>query len=136
TGSALQEHVTDRLTTIIEKYLNRALSSQVTFGKAPSNAFTCDVVMHVMHGLIMKSHGEAFDAHQAFEQAAEKIDKQLRRYKRRLKGRHEQIAHAAREEDAAYTVFASEEPEAEVESEAPLVIAETRIDIPETSVSD
>ncbi len=136
TGAALQEHVTDRLNAIIEKYFSRALASHVTFGKAPAGAFSCDIVMHVMHGLILKAHAQAHDAHQGFEKAAEKIDKQLRRYKRRLKDRHEQTAYAAKEDEAAYTVFASEEPESEVESDAPLVIAETRIDIPETSVSD
>ncbi len=136
TGTALQEHAAARLNLIIEKYFSRALSSHVTFGKAPSHAFACDIVLHVMHGLIMKAHGEAHDAHQALDQASDKIDKQLRRYKRRLTDRHEQSAFAAREEDAAYTVFAAEEPESEVESDAPLVIAETRVDIPVTSVSD
>jgi len=136
TGTALQEHAADRLNLVVEKYFNRALSSHVTFGKAPTNAFTCDIVMHVMQGLIMKSHAEAHDAHLAFDQAADKIDKQLRRYKRRIKDRHEQVAYAAREEDAAYTVFAAEEPEAEVESDAPVVIAETRVDIPVATVSD
>lgn len=136
TGAALQEHTANRLNTIVEKYFSRALSSQVTFGKAPTNAFACDIVVHVMHGLIVKAHAEAHDVHVACDQAADKIDKQLRRYKRRLKDRHEQISHAAREEDAAYTIFAGEEPEAEIESDAPLVIAETRVDIPETSVSD
>ncbi len=136
TGAALQDHASDRLNQVIGKYFNRALSSQVTFNKAPANAFACDIVMHVMHGLIVKSHGEAYDAHLALDQAAEKIDKQLRRYKRRLNDRHEQTAHAAREEEAAYTVFAPEEPEAEVESDAPLVIAETKVDIPVATVSD
>jgi ribosomal subunit interface protein len=136
TGSALQEHASDRIDGMVDKYFSRALSSQVTFSKAPTHAFACDIVLHVMQGLILKAHAEAHDVHQAFEAAADKIDKQLRRYKRRLKDRHEQVAHAAREEEAAYTVFAAEEPEAEVESEAPLVIAETRIDIPVTTVSD
>ena len=137
TGAALQEHASDRLNAIVDKYFNRGLSSQVTFGKAPANAFACDIVVHVMHGLIVKAHGEAQDAHLAFDAGVEKIDKQLRRYKRRLKDRHEQAAYAAREEEAAYTVFAPpEEPEAEVESDAPLVIAETRVDIPVTTVSD
>ena len=36
TGSALQEHAADRLGAIVEKYFDRALSSQVTFGKAPA----------------------------------------------------------------------------------------------------
>ncbi len=137
TGSALQEHASDRLDTIVDKHFNRALSSTVTFGKAPASAFACDIVLHVNHGLILKSHGQAQDAHVAFDNAAEKIEKQLRRYKRRLKDRHEQTAHAQREEDAAYTIFASEEAEVEELPEvAPPVIAETRIDIPEVSVSD
>jgi len=136
TGAALQEHAADRLSAIVEKYFKEALSAQVTFGKAPTNAFACDIVLHVMHGLILKAHGEAHQAHFALDAAAEKIDKQLRRYKRRLKDRHEQTAHSAREEDAAYTVFAPEEAEAEVNSDAPLVIAETRVDIPVTTVSD
>lgn len=136
TGAALQDHAADRLTAIVGKYFGRALSAQITFGKAPASAFSCDIVLHVMQGLIAKAHGQAHDVHQALDAAADKIDKQLRRYKRRLKDRHEQTAHAVREEDAAYTVFAAEAPEAEVESDSPLVIAETRVDIPVASVSD
>ena len=135
TGSALQEHASDRLSGISQKYFDRALSSNVTFGKAPAGAFACDIVLHVNQGLILKSHGQAQDAHHAFDQAAEKVEKQLRRYKRRLKDRHQQAGHAAREEEAAYTVFAPDEAE-EVVADAPPIIAETRIDVPEVSVSD
>ena len=136
TGSALQEHAAERLGAISEKYFSRALSSAVTFGKAPANAFACDIVLHVNQGLILKSHGQAHDAHQAFEQAADKVEKQLRRYKRRLKDRHEQANHAARQEEAAYTVFDAGDPEAEEAPDAPPVIAETRTDVPEVSVAD
>jgi len=136
TGSALQEHASDRLSAISEKFFSKALSSAVTFGKAPAGAFACDIVLHVNQGLILKSHGQAQDAHQAFEQAAGKVEKQLRRYKRRLKDRHEQADHAMRQEDAAYTVFAAEEPDEEVVSDAPPIIAETRTDIPVATVSD
>lgn len=139
TGAALQEHAGDRLSNIVDKHFSRALSSTVTFSKAPASAFAADIVLHVNHGLILKSHGQAHDAHQAFDQAADKIEKQLRRYKRRIKDRHEQAAHAVREEEAAYTIFAGvEEPESEVEvtDDAPPIVAETRIDVPEVSVSD
>ena len=136
TGSALQDHASLRLNGISEKYFSRAISSQVTFNKAPNNAFACDIVLHANQGLVLKSRGQAQDAHQAFDQASDKIEKQLRRYKRRLTDRHEQANHAAQQEEAAYTVFAPEEPEAEEAAEAPPVIAETRIDIPEVSVSD
>ena len=137
TGAALQEHAADRLNTIIEKYFSRALSSQVTFNRAPAGAFRCDIVTHPMQGLVLKGAGIAQDAHIALDQAAEKIDKQLRRYKRRLKDRHEQSDFARSAEEAAYVVF--EEPAHEVEEvthDAPLVIAETRVDVPDASVSD
>jgi len=137
TGEALQQHASERLTAIVDKYFSRALSSHITFGKAPAGAFRCDIVTHVTHGLILKGAGIAQDAHIALDQAAEKVDKQLRRYKRRIKDRHEQAAHAMKAEDAAYTVFV--EPDVEIEevsADAPVVIAETRVDVPETTVSD
>lgn len=137
TGEALQSHAQDRLTAIVDKYFSRALSSVVTFGKAPAGAFRCDVVTHVTHGLILKGAGIAQDAHIALDQAGDKIENQLRRYKHRLTDRHEQTSFAAREEEAAYTVFS--EPAAEREEEAvdaPVVIAETRVDVPEATVSD
>ncbi|MBB4857852.1 ribosomal subunit interface protein [Novosphingobium chloroacetimidivorans] len=136
TGEALQTHASDRLSTMVEKYFSRALSSHVTFGKAPANAFRCDIIMHVMQNLVLKGTGAAQDAHVAFDQAAEKIDKQLRRYKRRLVDRHEQSAHAMAVEDASYTIFEEQAEQDEVEVDAPLVIAETRVDVPEATVSD
>ena len=136
TGAALQEHATERLGGIVDKYFDRALSSHVTFGKAPAGAFTCDIVTHVMQGLILKAQGQAQDAHIALDDAANKIDKQLRRYKRRLTDRHERANHARAEEEAAYTIFAAEESEEEVTSDAPPIIAETSVDIPTCSVAD
>lgn len=142
-GQALQHHVSDRLNAMIGKYFDRAISAHVTVGKGPHDSFTSDIVMHVMQGVILKGSGDAREAHPAFDNAADKIDKQLRRYMRRLKDRHEKMQHALKEEEAAYTVFKSvpQSPEEEAEPEeagdaAPLIIAETRVDIPEASVSD
>ncbi len=144
TGEALQTYVADRLNAMVEKYFSRALSSQVTFGKGAHGAFTSDIVTHVNKGLILKSHGDAQDVHLSFDQAAEKLDKQLRRYKRRVQDRHAQTAHSLAEEDAAYTIFAAPAPwsdriaeeNKEAGVEAPPIIAETTADIPEASVAD
>ena len=137
TGEALQAHAQERLTAIVEKYFPRALSSAVTFNRAPAAAFRCDIVTHVMQGMVLKGAGIAHDAHVALDQAAEKIDKQMRRYKRRIKDRHEESAHALKAEEAAYTVFVEPDEEAEeVTVDAPVVIAETRVDVPEATVSD
>lgn len=135
TGAALQEHASDRLEGIVEKYFDRALSSHVTFGKA-GGSFTCDIVTHVGHSMILKSQGNANDAHLAFDNSAAKIEKQLRRYKRRLTDRHERALQVRAEEEAAYTIFGNEEPEKDVIADAPPVIAETSVDIPESTVAD
>jgi ribosomal subunit interface protein len=137
TGAALQEHAAERLGAIVDKYFDRALSSHITFGKAPAGAFTCDIITHVMQGLILKAQGSAPDARIALDDAAAKIDKQLRRYKRRLTDRNQSATQSRAEEDAAYTIFAVEpDEEQEVTADAPLVIAETRVDIPTASVAD
>lgn len=144
TGEALQTHVGTRLQGIADKYFSRALSSQVTFGHAPHGAFRSDIVCHVMSGLILKGAGEAQDAHLAFDQAAERIEKQLRRYMRRIKDRHEQFAAAEAErevtingiDNASYTVFQGNEGEGDEPAEAPAIVAEMRVDIPRASVSD
>lgn len=139
TGDALRQHVTDRLQGIADKYFSRALSANVTFGKGPhDHGFTCDIVAHVTQGLVLKgSHSAPSEAHLAFDGAADKIEKQLRRYVRRLKDRNNGQAQAAIDAayDAGYTVFdiGSEEEEA---VDAPPIIAETRVDVPDASVSD
>lgn len=135
TGTALQSHADTRLTAIVDKYFSRALSSQVTFGKAPQGAFRCDIVTHVMQGLILKGHAIAQDAHVALDGAADKIEKQLRRYKRRIKDRHDASAQARRDEEAAYVVFQTDDVEEEA-VDAPVVVAETRVDVPEATVAD
>lgn len=145
TGEALKSHVTDRLEAMAEKYFSRTLSAQVTFRPAPHGAFHCDIVCHVMTGLILKGAGEAQEAHPSFDAAATKIEKQLRRYMRRLSDRHPQAVAAEAEramaydgvaqDGAGYTIFAGSDEEEEP-SDAPLIVAETRVDIPEASVSD
>jgi len=143
TGVALRRHVEDRIAAIADKYFERALSAHVTFGRGPhDHAFTCDIVAHVMQGLILKGSGQAQEAHPAFDQAADRIEKQLRRYMRRLKDRHGgsagREAFAMAEADAAYTVFAPSGDEAEdgAAGDNPPVVAETSVDIPDASVSD
>jgi ribosomal subunit interface protein len=145
TGDALKQHVWTRLETMAEKYFARTISAQVTFRPAPHGAFHCDIVCHVMTGLILKGSGEAQEAHPAFDQAAERIERQLTRYLRRLKDRHQQAVAAEAQrangfelnglDGAGYTIFAGAETEEEP-AEAPLIVAETRVDIPEASVSD
>ena len=144
TGDALREHVDTRMQGIATKYFARAIAANVTFGRGPhDNGFSCDIVAHVMQGLILKGSGSAMEAHPAFDVAAEKIERQLRRYMRRLKDHHGPGAGdmsagdpgAGDVDNARYTVFQADEAAEEV-SDNPVVVAETRVDVPDASVSD
>jgi ribosomal subunit interface protein len=143
TGAAFGEHVRERLEAMIAKYFPRAISAHVTLSTAPYGHFNCDIVMHVMADIILKGSNRASEANPAFDGAADRIDKQLRRYMRRLKDRHGPGAERAAEravaaviDNADYTIFAPPPEDAEPEGEHPLVIAETRVDIPKASVGD
>jgi len=139
TGDALKTHVETRLQGIAAKYFSRAISAQVTFGKGPhDNGFTCDIVAHVMQGLVLKGSNDGMDAHGAFDGVADKFEKQLRRYMRRLKDRNAGQVNAVAEngayDDAGYTVF--RETDDEFADDFPPIIAETRVDVPDATVSD
>lgn len=136
TGESLREHAQRRVAEITEKYFSRSVGANVTFGRGPNNAFTCDIVAPVVQGVVLKASYSAAQPQIAFNGAADRIEKQLRRYTNRLKDHKVDEAAQAYVENAAYTIF-SPPPEADGEDAAfPTIVAETRVDIPEASVSD
>ena len=135
TGESIKEHAIQRIEEITEKYYSRAVGADVTFGKGPQNDFTCDIVAPVSQGVVLKATHRAPTPQVAFECAADKIEKQLRRYTKRLKEHKPGHDVTPRiEANAAYTVFA-----ASAEGEAPdnpAIVAETKVDIPHANVAD
>ena len=136
TGEALRSHVSDRLSAMADRYFSRAVAANVTFGRGPYEDFTCDIVAPVTQGVVLKSSNRANDAHIAFDGAADKIERQLKRYMERLRERRGEGDGAEVEQTAAYTVFAGPLDEEEPLPPAPAIVAETKVDSPEASVSD
>jgi len=134
TGEALQDHAVSRMEELSEKYFSRAIAANVTFGRGPNNDFTCDIVAPVAQGVVLKASHKAPEATMAFNGAADRIEKQLRRYVKRL--REHKVNGEPYVENAGYTVFAAPEADEQEAPENPAIIAETRADIPEASVSD
>lgn len=136
TGESLRDHAQQRVAEITEKYFSRAVGANVTFGRGPNNDYTCDIVAPVVQGVVLKASHSGREAQIAFNGAADRIEKQLRRYASRLK-EHKVDGAAPFTENATYTIF-SGPPERAAEEEAsfPAIVAETRVDIPESSVSD
>lgn len=136
TGEALRSHVSDRLSAIADRYFSRAVAANVTFGRGPYEDFTCDIVAPVIQGVVLKSSNRANDAHIAFDGAADKIERQLKRYMSRLRERRGEGDGGSVPESAGYTIFAAPLDEEEPIPPAPAIVAETKVDIPEASVSD
>lgn len=88
-GSALQTHVETELSAILEKYAGRPTDAHVVFSKS-AHEFVCEAVVHLSTGLTAQATDRATEVYAAFDGCSEKMDKQLRRYKRRLKDHHKE----------------------------------------------
>lgn len=86
-GDALRERIETEIGEIATKYFSDPIESTVTMTKTASQ-FVADIVVHVGKGITVQSEGKANDAHAAFDVAAERMGKRLRRYKRRLRDHH------------------------------------------------
>jgi ribosomal subunit interface protein len=139
-GEALRAHAEDRVRSLSDKYDARAISSTVTVGKGPhDHRFDCEIIIYVPNGVVLKGSSRGVDAMPAFEDALGKIEKQVRRYMRRLRDRSGQPTAAELAFDnAGYTVFSVPEAEGEDHEpeDNPPIVAETRVDVPDASVSD
>jgi ribosomal subunit interface protein len=121
---------------ITDKYFSRSVGANVTFGRGPNNDYTCDIVAPVVQGVVLKASYSAREAQMAFNGAADRIEKQLRRYTNRLKDHKVDEAAQAYVENAAYTIFSPAREADGQQSDFPAIVAETSVDIPESSVSD
>jgi len=88
-GSALQTHVESELSGILEKYAGRPTDAHVVFSKS-GHEYVCEAVVHLSTGLTAQATGHAHEIYAAFDGCSEKMDKQMRRYKRRLKDHHKE----------------------------------------------
>jgi ribosomal subunit interface protein len=136
TSESMRDRAQRRISEITEKYFSRSVGADVTFGRGPNNDFTCDIVAPVARGVVLKASHNAREAEMAFNGAADRIEKQLRRYMRRLKDHKVDEAAGAFVENAGYTIFSQGQEGNDEDAGAPAIVAETQVDIPEASVSD
>lgn len=136
TGAALQAHVESRLSEAVEKYFDRPADVNVTFSKQ-GHQFEAACALHLDSGLYLHASDSDSDIYASFDGSVGKIEKQLRRYKRRLKS-HSDAKKLNGETlfEMPEKVFAPEEDGDVPEEFTPVVIAESRTGIPKLSVSE
>jgi ribosomal subunit interface protein len=132
-GEAFRTHVSDRLSVASGKFFDGGVTGHVTVTPEGSG-FRTDVSLHLTSGIILQADGRAQEPYASFDQAAERIEKRLRRYKSRLKHHH---AHEGGEKEvaASYVLQAPDQEEEPSGEFNPLVIAESTTRLPRLSVS-
>jgi ribosome hibernation promoting factor len=142
-GEALRRHIESSLGSILGKYFKTAIEAHVVVSKE-AHLTRAEISIHIGRGIVVNARAAAVEAYAAFDAAADRLAKQLRRYKRRLRDHHakarEPAAAGERATDYVLAPIGDEEPEGE-EAEAdgagaPAVIAEMSTDLPRLTVGE
>lgn len=138
-GESLRSTVETRVANALSKYFDGAYHGHVTVAR-DGGGFRTECVLHLGSGITLEASGLAHDAYASFDQSAERIEKRLRRYKRRLKERPGGHGSAGAgdgspEASAAFGVIAPPEDGWSDETYSPVVVAETTRAVPRLSLA-
>jgi ribosomal subunit interface protein len=143
-GEALRRHIEGSLGSILDKYFKTAIEAHVIVSKE-AHLSRAEISIHIGRGIVVNARAAASEAYLAFDAAAERLAKQLRRYKRRLRDHHAKGREPADASERAmdYVLAPIEEEEAEGEEAetggvngAPAVIAEMSTELPSLTVGE
>lgn len=136
-GEALQTHVKTELNEVVQKYAERPTDANVIFSRS-AHEYVCEATIHLSTGLTATAKAHDHEIYAAFESCAEKMEKQLRRYKRRLKDHHRDRAEPVELYGASSYILASEEQadDSEPDTLQPIIVAEMQTQIPALSVGE
>ncbi|HRP79619.1 MAG TPA: ribosome-associated translation inhibitor RaiA [Aquamicrobium sp.] len=135
-GDTFRAKIEGRIEDAVKKYFDGGYGGSVTVEKSGSR-FSADCLVHLDTGISLQATGQAQDPQFAFDAAAERVEKRLRRYKRRLKT-HPVSSPASEWIDLDYRVVApvAEEDEEVPVDYAPAVVAESTVALKTMSVAD
>ncbi len=140
-GEAIRTQAELRVGSALGKYYEGSYNGHVTLAK-DGTGFRSDAVLHLSSGITLEASGTAHDAYQSLDRMVERMEKRLRRYKRRLKD-HSGNAHDRRAlmEIPSYVI---EAPDEDIEEDAgphlngvhPVIVAETTRSLHDLSVGN
>lgn len=137
-GEALRGHVEARVGEVVGKYAERPVEAIVTFSR-DRHEFVADSSLHLATGLTVQAKARAGEIYAAFDAASERMEKQLRRYRRRLKDHHRARQFPIEAGDAASYILAGgadDSDDAEPETLQPVIVAEMETRVPFLSVGE
>jgi len=136
-GEALQTHVQNELDEAVKKYAERPTDANVVFSRS-AHEYVCETTVHLSTGLTAQAKAHANEIYAAFEGCCDKMETQLRRYKRRLKDHHKDRSEPVELFGASSYILASEDQgdSAEPESLQPIIVAEMETKIQSLTVGE
>lgn len=141
-GDAFESYISEKMQTTIEKYFPNAVNCVVTMEKDTRSLFKSHISISIGRDMNIEATAKEHEVYTAFDEASDKIAKQLRRYKSRLKDHHEQreAAEAIREYTLGYTIAddqLDQVTDAELDEQADaVVVAEMTTNIQTMTVSE
>lgn len=136
-GMSLQTHVRTELDEVVQKYAERPTDALVVFSKS-AHEFACETTVHLSTGLIATAKAKDTEIYAAFNSCCAKMEKQLRRYKRRLKDHHKDRTQPVELFGGSSYILASDDgtEQSEPETLQPVIVAEMEAKIPSLSVGE
>jgi ribosomal subunit interface protein len=128
-GESLREHVLSKVAAVIGRYFDGQVTGHVVISPEAS-WFRSDCSLHLSSGVNLQAEGKAQEPYASFDQAADRIERRLRRYNKRLKERHSstdggsEAAGPARTTIVSYTIEAPDEEAEESQDFSPVIVAE------------
>ncbi|MGV6888794.1 ribosome hibernation-promoting factor, HPF/YfiA family [Rhodophyticola sp. SM2404] len=137
-GEALQIHVKESLDIAVSKYAGRPTDANVVFSKS-GHEFVCEATIHLSTGLTASAKANDNEIYAAFDKCSAKMEKQLRRYKRRLKDHHKERQQPVELFAASSYILAGtneDDDQDDTGSMQPIIVAEMETKIPSLSVGE
>lgn len=138
-GDALRGRIEAGLESAVSKYFDRSADGHVTVSEE-GHQTVVDANVHLQSGVTLNATGKGNEPYSALDDALEKIEKRVRRYKRRLKDHHREDRTPFPSERVSSAVLQSSDDEDDSPDNghdaAPLTVAETSTIIRTMSVSE
>ena len=135
TSVELRRHVETSLDAILGKYFKTAIEAHVVFSKEAHLSRT-EVSIHIGRGIVVNAGASGTETYAAFDAAAQRIAKQMRRYKRRLRDHHAKIRESFEASERARDYVLATFDELEDDEGGPEVVAEMSTDLPNLTVGE
>ncbi|HET9230451.1 MAG TPA: ribosome-associated translation inhibitor RaiA [Vitreimonas sp.] len=134
-GEALRSYVQGRVGQTVEKFIGRDTTGHVRIEKEHGE-FRTNCSIHLWQGMSLEARGEAPDPYQSADLACERLEKRVRRYKRRLKRKGGGETPRRQTPATDYVIQAAQAEHKERDEDNPVIIAEAESPVHEMSVGD